>query len=310
MFLQGGNPMKKSLVVLALAAGLVTAPATVADEPKATVVRIGLTDTLFRDNPEARSEKAARPFKSLLEQQTGLTGDVVIDLKPDDLAQQLKDGKVQVAVFQGFEYAWARQKDRDLKPLMIAVNQKPQLRAMIAVRNDSGAAGLADLKGKTVAVPRRIRAHCQLFLDRRCDALGKPTKDFFAKVQTPTTPEEAIEAVVNGRADAALTDGIFLDWYEKNKPTRYARLKVVEKSPAFPATVVAYRAGALDDATRDRLRKGMLSAKDNPRGVELMELCQMTSFEPVPDDYDKLLTEIAKAYPAPEKAKEKKKEAP
>ena len=70
--------------------------------------------------------------------------------------------------------------------------------------------------------------------------------------------------------------------------------------------LVAYRAGALDDTTLERLRKGMLSAKDNPRGVELMTLCQMTSFEPVPDDYDKLLTEIAKAYPAPAKAKEKK----
>jgi ABC-type phosphate/phosphonate transport system substrate-binding protein len=287
-------------------AGLVIGPATVADEPKKDVVRIGLTDSLFRDNPEARSEKAARPFQSLLEAQTGLKGEAIPDLKPDDLAQQLKDGKIQLAIFQGFEYAWARQTNSDFKPLMIAVNQKPHLRAMIVVRDDSGAAGLAELKGKTVAVPRRIRAHCQLFLDRRCAAAGGAPKDFFGKVQTPTTPEEAVDAVVNGRADAALTDGIFLDWYEKRKPTRYARLKLIEKSPVFPATVVAYRAGALDDATLGRLRKGMLSAKDNPRGVELMELCQMTSFEPVPDDYDKLLTEIAKAYPAPTKAKEKK----
>jgi ABC-type phosphate/phosphonate transport system substrate-binding protein len=106
--------------------------------------------------------------------------------------------------------------------------------------------------------------------------------------------------------DAALIDGVFLDWYEKHKPARHAKLKLVEKSEVFPATVVVYRAGALGEATRDRLRKGMLSAKDNPRGVELMEMCQMTSFEPVPDDYDKLLAEIAKAYPAPEGAKEKK----
>ena len=74
----------------------------------------------------------------------------------------------------------------------------------------------------------------------------------------------------------------------------------------FPAPVVVYRAGGLDEATRDRLRKGMLSAKDNPRGKELMTLCQVTSFEPVPEDYDKLLTEIAKAYPAPGETKGKK----
>ena len=29
-------------------------------------------------------------------------------------------------------------------------------------------------------------------------------------------------------------------------------------------------------------------AKDNPRAVELMSVCQMTSFEPVPDDYEKV----------------------
>ena len=53
---------------------------------------------------------------------------------------------------------------------------------------------------------------------------------------------------------------------------------------------------------RSRPRTSNLPVNDNPRGVELMTLCQMTSFDPVPDDYDKLLTEIAKAYPAPEKA--------
>jgi ABC-type phosphate/phosphonate transport system substrate-binding protein len=287
-----------------LAAGLVTA--AVGDEPKKETVRIGLTDTLFRDNPESRTEKAAKPFQSLFEEQTGLSGEAVPGVRPDELAGQLKDGKLQLAIFQGFEYAWAREKDRDLKPLMIAVNKKPQLRAMIVVRNDSGAKDLAGLKGKTIAVPRRIREHCQLFLERSCATAGGAPKDFFGKVLTPTASEEAVDAVVNGQVDAALADGIFLDWYEKNKAARFARLKTVEKSPAFPAVVIVYRAGGLSDAALERLRKGMLSAKDNPRGKELMELCQMTSFEPVPDDYDKLLTEIAKAYPPPEKAKEKK----
>jgi hypothetical protein len=73
-------------------AGLVAGQPAVGDDPKGSKITIGLTDTLFRDNPEARSEKAARPFKSLLESQTGLSGEVVPNLKPDDLARQLKDG--------------------------------------------------------------------------------------------------------------------------------------------------------------------------------------------------------------------------
>jgi ABC-type phosphate/phosphonate transport system substrate-binding protein len=293
-------------LAVGLLAALIVAPLAFGDEPKEGKIRIGLTDTLFRGNPEARDEKTTRSFQSLLKEQTGLEGQVFTGLKPDELREHLKDGKLQLAIFQGYEYAWERPKDSDLKPLLIAIDHKQHVHALLIVRKDSAAASFADLKGKTLAVPRRGHEFAQLFLDRRCAAVEKAPKDYFSKILTLTSSEEVVDAVVNGQIDVGLTDSVFLDWYEKNKAERFARLKVVEKSPVFPAIVVVYRAGGLDDATRDRLRKGMLSAKDNPRGVQLMTLCQMTSFEPIPDDYDKLLTEIAKAYPAPKEGKGKK----
>jgi ABC-type phosphate/phosphonate transport system substrate-binding protein len=292
------------LVVAASVAGLVPSRSAVGEEVKTTPVRVGLTGSLFRDTPEALVQTMMRPFKSLMETQTGLSGELVPGIKPDDLGQRLKDDKLQLAVYQGFEFAWAKEKLPGLKPLMIAVNQNKELRAFVVVRDD-GPAKLPDLKGKTIAIPRRTREHCHLFLERRCEALDKPLKEFFGKVVTPFSAEEAVDAVVNGQVDAALADGCFLNWYEKQKPTRYARLKVAEKSEVFPAAVVAYYANALDEATLRRFRDGMLSAKDNPRGVQLMTLCQMTSFEPVPDDYDKVCKEIVKAYPPPEKKKDK-----
>ncbi len=284
-----------ALVVAAGLAGVVPARPADGEELKAETVRIGLTGTLFRDTPDSLVQTMMRPFKSLMEAQTGLSGELVPGIKSDDLGPRLKDDKLQLAVFQGFEFAWARQSLPQLRPLMIAVNHQKYLRAYVVVRDESAAAGMADLKGAAIAVPRRTREHCHLFLERRCQADGKAPKEFFAKVLTPTSPEEAIDAVVNGQVGAALADGCILDWYEKHKPARFARLKVVEKSEVFPATVVAYYANAIDDATLRRFREGMLSAKDNPRGVALMTLCQMTSFEPVPEDYDKLLTDIAKA---------------
>jgi len=292
-------------LLAAALAGPATGPRAVGDEPKGSPIRIGLSDSLFRDDPADEADKRTRPFQELLKAQTGLNGQVFRGIKPDDLGQQLKDGKLQLAIFQGYEYAWARPKDADLKPLMIAVNRQQHLRALILVRDDNGK-NLGDLKGKTLAVPRRTSGHCQLFLERRSAAAGSTPKEFFGKVTVPANMEAAVDAVVNGHVDAVLIDGVFLDWYQERKPARFARLKTVAKSEVFPATVVAYRAGGLDDATLRRLRAGMVAAKDNPRGVELMTLCQMTSFEPVPEDYDKLLTEIAKAYPAPERSKGKK----
>jgi ABC-type phosphate/phosphonate transport system substrate-binding protein len=297
------------LAALLVMTGLIAlAPAVPAagEEAKTSTVRIGLAATLFRDTPDALVQTMMRPFKSLMEAQTGLSGDLVPCVKPDELGQQLKDDKLQLAVFNGIEFAWARQKTPELEPLMLAVNHQKYLRAYIVVRDDSSAAGLADLKGKSLAVPRRTREHCHVYLERRCAALGKEPKDFFGKVTAPANMELAVDAVVNGAVDAVLIDGCFLAWYEERKPARFAKLKVIEKSEEFPATIVAYCAHALDEATLRRFREGMLSAKDNPRGVQLMTLCQMTSFEPVPDDYDKLLKDIVKAYPPPERKKDEK----
>jgi ABC-type phosphate/phosphonate transport system substrate-binding protein len=295
-----------ALVVVAGLAGTVPGRPAVGEEVKTSPMRIGLTGSLFRDAPEALVHTMMRPFKSLMESQTGLSGELVPGVKSDELGQRLKDDKLQLAVYQGFEFAWAKEKMPELKPLMIAVNQQKDLRAFVVVRDDGGPVRLAELKGKTISVPRRSREHCHLFLDRRCEALGQSPREFFDKVLSPFSAEEAVDAVVNGQVDAALADGCFLAWYEKNKPARFAKLKLLEKSEVFPAAVIAYYANALDDATLRRFREGMLSAKDNPRGVQLMTLCQMTSFEPVPEDYDKVCKEIARAYPPPGKKKDDK----
>jgi ABC-type phosphate/phosphonate transport system substrate-binding protein len=291
-----------ALVVAAGLAGLFPARPAGGEELKSNV-RIGLTGSLFRDTPDALVLTMLRPFRSLMETQTGISGELVPGIKSEELGPRLKDDKLQLAVYQGFEFAWAREKLPSLRPLMIAVNHQKYLHAFVVVRADSGASDLADLKGKTISVPRRTREHCHLFLERRCAAAGTAPQEYFAKVLTPTTPEEAIDAVVNGQVSAALADGCILDWYEKHKPARFAQVKAVEKSEVFPATVVAYYANALDDTMLRRFREGMLTAKDNPRGVALMTLCQMTSFEAVPDDYDKLLKDIAKSYPPPDKCK-------
>src|SRR5205807_2297357 len=115
---------------------------------------------------------------------------------------------------------WARQKSPELTPLMLAVNHQKYLRAYVVARDDSSAAKLADLKGKSLAVPKRTREHCRVYLDRRCAALGKEPKDFFAKVTTPVNMELGVDQVVNGEGDAVLIDGCFLSWYEERKPAR------------------------------------------------------------------------------------------
>jgi ABC-type phosphate/phosphonate transport system substrate-binding protein len=261
--------------------------------------RIGLIRSLFRDTPEATVRVLMQPFGSLMESQTGLNADLVTARDSQDLGQRLKDGKVQLGVFHGVELAWAQKKYPELKPLMIAINKDRHLYAYLVIRKDSKATGLADLKGKILALPRKSREHCYLFLEHLCKDAGVEAKRYFAKVVNPAGIECALDDVVRGKVDAAMVDAVSFDSYKREKPGCCGRLKVLKQSETFPAAAIAYFPGNLDEARLQQFRDGMLRANQTTLGKQLLSLWHLTAFEEVPDDYQKTLADIVKSYPAP-----------
>jgi hypothetical protein len=79
----------------------------------------------------------------------------------------------------------------------------------------------------------------------------------------------------------------------------FARLKTIKVSEAFPAAVVACNSATLDEATLQKFRDGMAKANQTAVGRQLLAACRLTGFEPIPADYQKLVAEIIKSYPAP-----------
>jgi len=202
-------------------------------------------------------------------------------------------------VFHGFEFAWARLKYPVLKPLMIAVNQQRNPKALLVVHRDSLATGFGDLQGKNLALPRFTREYCRLFMQRRCETCGQCAEKLFGRITNPSDIDDALDDVVDGIVQATVVDSVSLASFQKRKPVRFARLKIIQESETFPAGVVVYHPGALDEATLKRFRDGMVNASRSLRGQQLLALVRMTGFEQVPDDYNDLLTSIAKAYPPP-----------
>jgi ABC-type phosphate/phosphonate transport system substrate-binding protein len=288
--------------VLLLSIALAPAvPARGGSSASSTTVRIGLVGTLFRDTPEPMVQLMIRPFKSLLESQTGVVGQVVASGDAETLGRQIKDDQVQLGVFHGVEFAWARAKNPDLKPLLIAVNENRFLKAVLVVRKDCPAKCAADLHGKGIALPRLSREHCRLFLERRCVRRGCKIENSPGEITNAGDVEDALDAVVDSQIPAAVVDTVALDGYAKLKPGRGAKLRTLQQSETFPCAVVAYMPGVLPDSLLERFREGMIGAKENPRGKQLLELCRITRFEAVPAEYEHMLTEIAKAYPPPAK---------
>src|SRR5262249_4562699 len=161
-----------TLAVLLAAAVVLMPEPSAGEELNARPVRIGIPSTFLRDLPETMVQASLRIFRSLLESQTGLRGEVVRTDEALDTAEQLAADKIHVGLFHGFEYAWAHDKHDDLKPLVIAINKQEKLRANLVVPADAPLKGFSDLKGKSVAVSCQSRGHCRLYLERLCSREG------------------------------------------------------------------------------------------------------------------------------------------
>lgn len=274
-------------------------------------IRVSIARSFFRDVPDGIAQVAMQAFPVLMKAQTDLSNELAPSTDPGDLGEKLTKDQLHLAVFQGIEFAWARQKYPELRPLVIAVNKKQNRQAHLMVRKNSKVTEFAELKGKQVAIPCGGREHCRLFLQRNCQECGLGPDDFFAGIAKPNA-EKALDDLVDDVVQAVVVDGIALDCYKQRKPGRFAKLKDLQKSELFPDSVVAYHPGVFDEATLQGFRQGLLKAHETPLGRQLLTLWSLTGFENIPEDYEQILTETSKAYPPPSELKTtvKNKEGP
>jgi ABC-type phosphate/phosphonate transport system substrate-binding protein len=266
-------------------------------------VRIGLVETLGQGVPPGLLQLAMRPFKGLMEAQTGLTGEVVPGGDALSLGKKLHDDKLQVAVLHGHEYAWAKMKYPRLQPVALCVNKYRQIRVHLVVRDDSKARSYADLEGKAVSLPRLARGHCRIYFERRCIKPGVAAEKFYKKVEAPFECEDALDDVVDGVVAATVVDAAALEEFRKDKPGRGRRLRTLAESEPFPCGVIAYHEGGLSPSQLRKLRSGLLTAPSTPRGRETLKTLRLTSFETPGKGFTAELKAIAAAYPPPAPAK-------
>lgn len=298
----------QGLLTLALAfSGLVSLQAE-GQSAKPEPVHIGLVGSLFHEVPQPLIGILAAPFNALMKEFTGLEGKLTMGGEIYDVARQLNDKKIDLAVFHGVEFGWVHTKYPELQPLMIAVSNHKHCRAHLVVHKDSVLRSFADLKGKDLSLPRRSKLHCRMFVDRNCADCGQanPTA-YFKTIVSSRNMEVALDDLVAGKVDAVVADTVQLAEYDALKPGCFFRLKEIQVSDLFPSAAVVYRKNALDEATLKKFKDGMLKADKTARGINLMAQWQITAFESVPDDYNQVIADILKTYPPPAEVKSARK---
>lgn len=283
----------RNLVAFALLGAFAGLPAAASAQES---VKLGMSSTFFTDVPDVVVKFITDPFEKLLKDTTGLNGKLSYDVDALATASQLDAGKLHFGVFYGHEFAWAQKKYPKLKPVVIVSNKEHDVRAYIIVHKDSPIKTLADLRGKVVDFPLPTKEFSRAFVNRNCtDNTGKPVFKSIVKADSPTT---ALDNLCLSKTDAVLIDGLALAFYKDVKlPFFRNNLRVLAKSDAFPPAVIAYKEGALKDATLKQFRDGLLKAHENQEGKVLMQVMGIDGFDAPPTNFNQMIADTLKAYP-------------
>jgi ABC-type phosphate/phosphonate transport system substrate-binding protein len=290
-----------SRIAAAFVTLLLVAGPSHADTPKIPVLHIGTTETLVEENvPEDSDETAVEAiYRQFIQAETGFGSDIVALENHEVLAERLASGKLQLGIFMGYEFAWAQARHPQLKVLVVGVNHHTYQYPTLVVRRDGPASDLADLKGKRLALPRSGQGYGRLFVAAQSRLAGQDPGAFLGRIVSFEDVETPLDDVVDGTQQAAVVDRLGLEAYQRRKPGRFARLKKLSESPPMPPTLIAYYDGNLDPQTVTRLRDGLTNAHKQTKGDLFLMLFRLTRFAPPAPDFERVLADTRKTYPAP-----------
>jgi ABC-type phosphate/phosphonate transport system substrate-binding protein len=283
-----------ALVILLV---LAAAHAAGQQQAKPDVLNIGSSGTLTSGARGVKDDAALKTLQIFIKTETGLNNEIHRQTSWRELATKLTTGELQLGMMQGHEFAWADEEHPTLKALAVAVNVYVYPVVYVVSRKDEAAKGFAGLKGKSLALAAAAPSFMRLYIERECRDLGTKSDAFFSKTHSPENVEDAIDDVVDGKVGAAAIDRAALEGYKRRKPGRFKQLTPVAQSEPLPPPVLAYQQGNLDATTLQRFRDGLLNANKKEKGKMMLTLFHLTRFDPLPADFDKVLTQTRKRYP-------------
>ncbi len=279
------------LVIGALFLCQATAPS---QAPGTKPIRVGLSALLFDEQSREQMLEQMKPFTKRVEKQVGVQSEFVIVDSLDALAKQLNDRVIQIAVLSGLHYGWVKPLCPEMKPMLTTAVEGGRLKSVVLVKKDAAFASLDQLRGQSLALPNRTQHFVRFFLEQETK---QPMGDFF-KVAPQRNVDDAIEAVIAGKVQAAALSESALQVFQERKPARYQRLKILVESEPFPAPVVVFLDKNADRERIDKFSEALLKADDSTEGKQMLTLWRFNGFVRLPADFESQVNHIVQKYPS------------
>jgi phosphonate transport system substrate-binding protein len=149
------------------------------------------------------------------------------------------------------------------------------------VRKGSGIRGVADMKGKRLALVEQATTAGYVFPLVYFKEHGvKDLNGYFKEVYFAGSHDAAIRAVLDGKADVGCAKHSMIDRLARRNPGMAAGLTVLAESPEVPSNGLAVRAD-LPAADRERLRSALLSMDKDPEGTAVLRRFEALRFLPL-----------------------------
>src|SRR5262249_15844710 len=155
------------------------------------------------------------------------SGELVLGGDALALGKKLRDDQVQLAVFHGHEYGWAKEKFPKLQALAVCAHKGRDSRVVLVVRKDCSCSDVPGLKGKVVSMPRLNRGYCRLFAEKHCVCDGATLEKHYSRVLTPFDIEDGLNQVVTRKASCVIVDAMALEEYTRANPARAKDLRTL-----------------------------------------------------------------------------------
>jgi ABC-type phosphate/phosphonate transport system substrate-binding protein len=214
-----------------------------ADADRVELIRIGMMASLFDEKDDKEALAQMQPFAQSIKQHSGVDGEFVIVPDAASMARLLKEEKLHLGILHGVEYGWLKAECPECRPVLVAVNETPVLTAHLLVPTESAAKAVSDLKGKNLVLPRRTLYHTRLYLERLA---GEEIDTYFQVSKTSANVDEALDAVVDGKADATAVGNVALETYRQVSlfagPARFTRTTSAASSRTSSAPIKTSKA--------------------------------------------------------------------
>jgi phosphonate transport system substrate-binding protein len=165
-------------------------------------LRIGAVITSQFRPPAERLE----PFRAYLAQQLAIPVEVQIFRNGQELVEAASRRRIDYAIFTGATYAAAWRMCGCFEPVVAAksIDGTAGVRSILLVRGDSPFQSLDALKGKVLAAPDQRSVASRMVPVSELKAEGTDVATLFQRIDTVAGPIEAVQALLDRKADAAL----------------------------------------------------------------------------------------------------------